>query len=193
MTFLEANLCFEKFSPFTQTLSQLRVHSFGTIPEWEYTDKPFSEWFCSFHLRGRNDWNSIPFIPELECYPKERILLLFRIISFRNSPKRMHPKFPSSRNILENPWLAVLKHDLINLFSSIPVSCDVCDSVGTGVYFIELSYFIKHVEASTPWGSLLTFQQGFIAQLVEHRYRGGHGFKSRWSLRFLFWAFLATA
>ena len=41
---------------------------------------------------GRNDQNSILFIPELECHPKERILLLFLVFSFWNSPKRMHPK-----------------------------------------------------------------------------------------------------
>ena len=28
----------------------------------------------------------------LECHPKERILLLFLLISFPNSPKRMHPR-----------------------------------------------------------------------------------------------------
>ena len=28
---------------------------------------------------------------------------------------------------------------------------------------------------------------------ASHRYRGGHGFKSRWSLRFFFWAFSVTA
>ena len=39
----------------------------------------------------------ILFITELECHPKERILLLFRAFSFWNSPKRMHPKNASSR------------------------------------------------------------------------------------------------
>ena len=57
-------------------------------------NKLFSEWFCSFHLWGPNDRNSILFIMELECHPKERILILFFAFSFWNSPKRMHPKMP---------------------------------------------------------------------------------------------------
>ena len=41
-------------------------------------------------LRGRNHQNSIPFILELECHPKERIWILFRVFSFWNSAKRTH-------------------------------------------------------------------------------------------------------
>ena len=41
--------------------------------------------------------------------------------------------------------------------------------------------------------SLLTcFQQGFIAQLVQHRYRRGHGSESHWSLRYFFLGFLCN-
>ena len=61
----------------------------------------YSEWsvFRSFCYREpQNEQNDIPFIPKTEQLPKEHDYRLFRVILFRNSPKRTRPKFTRKSN-----------------------------------------------------------------------------------------------
>ena len=57
-----------------------------------YSVKTVFRSFCSLYCWEQNERNDIPFIPNTDYLRKEHEYRLFRVILFRNSPKRTRPK-----------------------------------------------------------------------------------------------------
>ena len=76
-------------------------------------NKPFSGWFCSLNLRGRNDQNSISFIPELECHPKERNLI--------NSMRSHFGIVPQKCTLTNSPVTLVYRTDRVKWLITCPL------------------------------------------------------------------------